>query len=301
MKKVVAMTIHDRTPEVVDAVFTSLRMPGNTPDDVAVCFDRCPKDIFELVKMECWRIGVNLRIGILDDEVEGPRCPSRAWNTIFKLIEEDHVFCISSDTVLAPHSVGMAFHLSQVAPDFLIVGRAEHCGQSYTWTLKWRVGTMEEFKHRTMTWHQSPKPLGFNWLLPMKRVREIGGYDEAFMRGYCYEDSDFVLRLWNAGVDFVFCDDIVGFHLEHKRDHLLDEDGKVSQNEGIFVSRYGHKDYLEHLHFRPLYRRCDVALGFWTHDESEETLHAIAAAQLLYGNEEPWRAIKTKIINMEEE
>lgn len=291
MTRVVVMTIYDRPEEVLRAVFAGLSLPGNTPDALVVCYDRASGAARRIVEAQCSRLGIrDLRQERLDGHFsDGPRCPSLAWNTALALVKEDHAFCISSEMVLAPHSVGMAFHLAATVPDVLIVGRAEHCGQSYFWT---PLGEAREdlFTWRIMTWHQTPKPLGFNWLLPMKAVRAIHGYDEAFMHGFCYEDSDFVVRLWRHGTDFVFCDDIVGFHLEHRRDHLLDKDGKVLLNEKLFTSRYGNKNYLEDLQLKPIYSRCDVALGFWTHDKSNRIQPAVSMAQRLYCNDAPWRA-----------
>ena len=209
--------------------------------------------------------------------------------------DQDNVFCMSSDMVMAPHSIGMAYHLAEVAPDTLIVGRAEHCGQSYAFSMIEYGENIKHLQNRTITWSLRPSPLGFTWMMPMKWFRGLGGYDEIYMNGYCYEDTDFVMRLWEAGVDFVFCDDIMGFHLEHKRDHLRDSDGKVSRNGQHFKARWGDLNILRDRKFPHITCACDVGLSFMLHEKNEKLLNDCFNQQKLYGQDEPWRAIPVVI------
>ena len=286
MTQTLAITIYDRTPEVIRAVCAGLSLPGNLPDVVCVCYDRAPRDSIYALRKESKRLGFELRETVLNDGAVGPRCPSKAWNMALSLVADDnaHVFCMSSEMVLAPHSIGMAYHLSEACPEVLIVGRAEHCGQSYAYTHE------KEEPSRTITAARCPSPLGFSWLLPMKTTRKIGGFDETYMNGLCYEDSDFTVRLWNAGADFVFCDDIMGFHLEHKRDHLVDADGRVTINEKIFTKQHGDVNYLRDKLFKPHAFSCDIGLSFWLHDSESRITERVFIQQKLYGQYEPWRA-----------
>lgn len=282
-----ALTIYDRTPEVIKAVFAGLSLPGNKPDNVVVCYDRASPEAVKAFRIECLKLGMGLREAFLDDGAVGPRCPSKAWNMALALTDDTHVFCMSSEIVLAPHSIGMAYHLSEGCPDAFVVARAEHCGQSYAYTYK--IGG-ESLSSRTITWSLYPSPIGFAWLVPMKTHRAIGGFDEVFMKGLCYEDSDFVIRAWENGADFVFCDDIMGFHLEHKRDHLKNEDGRVTINEKLFVKRHGHINYLRDKMFKPNEFRCDIGLAFWLHDKESTITRTTFIQQKVYCNYEKWRA-----------
>ena len=288
MKTVLAMTLYDRTPEVIRAVFAALSFPGNRPDIVAVCYDRASEEAIVTVQNECSMTGIELREAELDEDIEGPRCPSRAWNAVLSLVDESHVFCMSSEMILAPHSIGMAYHMAEVIPDAMIVGRAEHCGQSYAY------GT-DNLRHRTITWSGNPSGLGFAWLLPMKTYREISGFDEIYMNGFCYEDDDFVMRMWQAGTDFLFCDDIMGFHLEHKRDHLKDEDGRVSINAKIFTERFGDINILREWKFPHHGARFDVGMALTSHEKNEILAKECFIQQKLYGQNEPWRAIPVEL------
>ena len=290
MKTVVAMTIYDRTPEVIKAVFAGLSLPGNQTDVVAVCYDRAPEDSIHAFQEECTKLGVELRESKLEDEYIGPRCPSKSWNAALGLVDSRHVFCMSSDVILTPHSIGMAYHLSGVNPDNMIIGKAEHCGQSYVFR-----GAKGEKLNRTITCASRPSGLGFAWLIPTEQHRNIGGYDEVYMNGYCYEDDDYVLRLWKAGSDFLFCDDVFGFHLEHKRDHLLDTDGKVTVNANIFSKRFGNINRLRAWDFPHFDAEFDVGMRLLSREKDEELGQQYFIQQKLYGQYEPWRAIPVVI------
>ncbi len=287
MKTVVAMTIYDRTPQVNKAVFAGLSLPGNQTDIVAVCYDRAPEDSNRAFQEECTKLGVELRESKLEDEYVGPRCPSRSWNSALSLVEESHAFCMSSEVILAPHSIDMAYHMNEVNDNTMIVGRAEHCGQSYAYPSL----SGEQLLCRTITYSGRPSGLGFVWFLPMNAYRAIGGYDEIYMNGYCYEDDDFVIRMWRGGSDFLFCDDIMGFHLEHKRDHLKNADGRVTINEKIFKDRFKDINLLKEWRFKHYVNRFDVGLTLISHEEDLELVRKYYSHQKFYGQDEPWRAI----------
>jgi GT2 family glycosyltransferase len=237
----------------------------------------------------------------LDDDIRGFRCPSKAWNAVFDLIYEDHAFCISSDCVLGPHSINMAYHVAKSFPDCLIVGRADHSGPSYGSSISPRIEGNPVITSRVLTSAIHCNPIGFAWLLPMKQVRKIGGYDTAFMNGFCYEDNDFVARLWQAGTDIIFCDDIFALHMEHKRPHV-GEKKKIAANERIFTERYGEKNYLSNLTDHGAFRWISEyvlspGLGAICHEESVDFLNRLLRAQGSYGNKEDWRAIPQRAKN----
>lgn len=291
-KRTVAMTIYDRTPEIIDAVFAGLSFRGNRPDCVAVCYDRASNDSVEAFRRGCRSIGAMLKEAFLYDDVEGPRCPSRAWNAALTLVRDKNVFSMSSDVILAPHSVDMAFHMAELRDNLMVVGRADHCGPSYAWPNPERNNVL---KWRTITWSAAPRGLGFCWLFPMELYRKVGGHDEVYMDGYCYEDDDLVLRMWEEGATFLFCDDIFGIHVEHPRDHLLNKDGKVTVNEEIFRSRYGDINRLSDWKIDCNVARCDVGITIVSHEKEMELPRMAVAQQALYGQDAPWRAIPATV------
>lgn len=48
-------------------------------------------------------------------------------------------------------------------------------------------------------------------------IEKINGWDNAFMNGYAYEDTDFGSRWVRAGISFVVSDDIRAIHQYHER------------------------------------------------------------------------------------
>jgi len=291
------MTVYDRPPEVIRAVISALSFPGNQPDRVVVCYDRAPELSREIMRWECNRVGIDLIETSLDDDFEGPRCPSLAWNTAMRLVDDENAVLMSSDMVLTPHSLGMAFHLSSNEPNTVIVGRADHAGTSYNWKHSdSHGGTVVT---RTMCSSQFPNPLGFVWLIPTAAYNAIGGYDEAFMKGVCYEDTDFTVRLWEHGCDFLFCDDVAGFHIEHPRNHLRNLDGRVRINCDLFNSRHrmtseGDKSVLRNLPMK--IATFGVGMCMWAHEADDSRANRLDIAQRLYGHCAPWQAIQVDII-----
>lgn len=54
--------------------------------------------------------------------------------------------------------------------------------------------------------------LSFLGMLSRDFYAEVGGFDEAYMRGVGYEDRDFIWRMHKAGAKFVIRDDLVVLH-----------------------------------------------------------------------------------------
>lgn len=61
------------------------------------------------------------------------------------------------------------------------------------------------------------RPMTFLTAYPTQALRDIGGWDELFQEGVCYEDDDLAARLWKHGLDFVFDDRFAGIHQSHER------------------------------------------------------------------------------------
>lgn len=310
MKKIVAMTVYDRQPDVLRSVIHSLSFPGNMPDALVVCYDRASDEARTAVRESCRSIGLDLRESSLDDSADGFRCPSLAWNTVFSRIPESHALCISSDCVLAPHSVHKAFHMALYFDDWMIVGRADHCGPSYSSSITIRTRSRNEpmsFLSRTMTSSHYFKAIGFAWVLPMTRVRRIGGYDLEFMGGFCFEDDDFTIRMWDTGMNIMFLDDLHALHIEHQRPHVLDEE-KIQRNKALFENRHGPAECEERSKglpkqgFNPhiwVNEDSGPGLSVWCHEYDPMIPPRAIGAEIIYGNDEPWRAIKTTVIYAE--
>jgi len=90
------------------------------------------------------------------------------------------------------------------------------------------------------------RPMTFLTAYPTEALKAIGGWDEAFQVGVCYEDDDLAARLWKHGLDFVFDDRFSGIHQSHER--VFDgknatqgywTDYRVGLNRTLMVNKHG--------------------------------------------------------------
>jgi hypothetical protein len=95
------------------------------------------------------------------------------------------------------------------------------------------------------------RPMTFLTAYPTQALRAIGGWDEAFQEGVCYEDDDLAARLWKDGLDFVFDDRFSGVHQSHARafDGNNATQGywteyRVGLNRTIMVNKHGRESAL---------------------------------------------------------
>lgn len=85
------------------------------------------------------------------------------------------------------------------------------------------------FKHQLKNLHTD---YPFCMALNKKEILDIGGYDEDFT-GYCYDDTDFVLRLVKNGCYYVRLYNLEIVHLYHTRAR----DGLVNQREAYLYNQ----------------------------------------------------------------
>lgn len=67
-----------------------------------------------------------------------------------------------------------------------------------------------------------------------------GGFDEAYRDGYCFDDTDFVMRLGAAGAKFVMRDDLVVEHIRRGASPNWDK-STWDRNRNLFVEKW--RDY----------------------------------------------------------
>jgi GT2 family glycosyltransferase len=71
-----------------------------------------------------------------------------------------------------------------------------------------------------------------------KDILAVNGWDESFVAGYAWEDTDFGTRLKRAGVPFKFRDDIQSVHVEHPHTNRNWEGYCVNQR--LFEANYSN-------------------------------------------------------------
>ena len=235
MKLSACITINDREISVLDTVFSSMR--DQEHDEFIIVMDRAPLALTEYVS-RWWKDDKRTKL-ILLTGTSGWRSPVKAWNRGYEAVTGDQLYCFSSETVQAVGNLAKARELLTSIPQSLLFGKCECSCGPYGQEVNWN-GTAPG---NLLCDSAHPRPLGFIWAGPMANVRQIGGWDEEFDRGLWYDETDFFLRLWRTGLDFVFDDSVSGTHLHHPRPVLETAEGAALTriNEAYLLRKHGVK------------------------------------------------------------
>lgn len=86
--------------------------------------------------------------------------------------------------------------------------------------------------HRNAMYH-------FCSVISKDNFNKIGGFDERYSDGYCFEDDNFVKRVQKHGINIVTRDDIFTYHIEHPRDYsLTPEESEKLKNRNLELWRH---------------------------------------------------------------
>ncbi len=230
MKTSVILTINNRTPEVSQQVADSFRLEGNQPDEIIVVLDRPTQGAQKGAQIH-YPPDTNF-VHISGEP--GWLGPAKAWNAGFKAATGDLLYCISSEVVQEAFNLQKARELAESHPNTAIFGACHNSKPS-------NLVVGAESDPGVLVSTRMVRPLGFIVAMPAAKVREINGFDETFMDGFWFDDDDFFYRLWTAGMDFLFTDDIHGTHLDHARPDLETPEGhrKIAINRERMIKKHG--------------------------------------------------------------
>jgi nucleoside-diphosphate-sugar epimerase/GT2 family glycosyltransferase len=81
--------------------------------------------------------------------------------------------------------------------------------------------------------HSVYRPVGYHFCsaITKKNLDELGGFDERYAHGICYDDNEFLLRIKRKGLDFLIVDDEFVIHQWHKTFVYNREDAHVLQGK----------------------------------------------------------------------
>lgn len=71
--------------------------------------------------------------------------------------------------------------------------------------------------------------------------KKIGGMDEDFTAGYCFDDDAFRDRVKLAGIEFYHADDLVVYHQDHKKHNVPSRQKLWDRNRKLWLEKYGSK------------------------------------------------------------
>jgi len=232
VKVSIPTAVHDKPPEVWMAVLNGLA--GQGADQLVIVHDRAPQAIVERSAAITDATIVKL------DGRPGWRSPCVAGNAGLAAATGDILVYNPSDVVQAPGNTGVLREHFLLHPDSVLFGRVtesepDKCkGQGH-------AGPVLQGSDCT-------RPMTFLTAYPVNALRHIGGWDEIFMEGVCYEDDDLAARLWKYGLDFIFDDRFSGIHQSHERAFDGNNasqgywtDYRVGINRGHMVNRHGRE------------------------------------------------------------
>lgn len=180
VKRSILMTIHDREPAIVMNTMRSLYRSGLTQEEEVVIVDDRSERQLQWALDLAQASFTNVKWIRLDDyeayDIAGFRNPARAFNEALAAAEGNDIWIMSSDVLVTP---GCIHRARQIKTGEML------------WTP--RVVDLESCMEYVGSQRLFPMP----WFLVANRQNaiDVGGWDETYLEGMCYEDNDFVGRL----------------------------------------------------------------------------------------------------------
>lgn len=219
----VIVPVHEKPPEVLRDVCQALG--EQSADQVIIVSDRSSIES----NLACAAQG--LWNGWQQVMLKGPpgwRSPCIAFNAGLKDVTSDITVINHSDVVQAPGNIALVREWMQQKPAVYFAKVEESKPEECTGT--GHAGPI-------LCSSTSPRALTFLMAAPTQALRDIGGWDEAFQDGVCYEDDDLTARLWKHGLDFVFDDRFNAIHQSHSRAYFLPI--RIAPNMAHMLRKHG--------------------------------------------------------------
>lgn len=100
-----------------------------------------------------------------------------------------------------------------------------------------------EFTYSEIGWYQhsvhNNRLLHFCSALSKDMFSRIGGFDEEYKDGLCYEDADFREKVLAAKIPIVPADDLLVLHMDHPKEYQSQNMPLVNKNEAIYFRKWG--------------------------------------------------------------
>jgi glycosyltransferase involved in cell wall biosynthesis len=219
VKNSILMTTFDREPEIMLATLRSLRRSGVSSDDeLVIVDDGSTEGINDYLKAYLEQNFSNqVYLSLPGDypafRTKGFNCPSKAFNVGLEVCRGERLIVMSSDVWVTPNALkaARAVDVDEMAWSPMVIdldSRMEYVGPRRLFPMPWFLVTSTE------------------------AVRSIGGWDEQYLAGLCYEDNDFVGRLVLKLGTFA-CDwNFVVYHQSHyQQAYDVDDDEIKAAND----------------------------------------------------------------------
>jgi len=194
------LTVYNREYELLLSTLRSLSRCDTSDLEVVIVNDRSTMDYSGVQSYLDLRFPHKKWIDLEDYEAfrlpTGHNNPAYAFNKALEAADGESVFVMSSDVIATPRCV----HAAKRAP----LGEA-------VWTPL--VIDIESGQQYCGPIRLFPAP----WFLAARKqdIVDVGGWDEAYLRGMCYEDNDFIGRLMLKVGRFLGDWSVACFHQSH--------------------------------------------------------------------------------------
>ena len=215
----VLLPVHDKPEAVIKAVADAIDLQG--ADQTVVVLDRTPPG----------------NIGLMFDgrhaviRLDGPpgwRSPCISFNAGLAKVTGDITVITHSDIVHAPGNLARVREWMEARPAAYFAKVLE--SDPAACTGPGHAGPV-------LCASDNARALTFCLAVPTAALRAIGGWDEAFQDGVCFEDDDLTARLWKHGLDFVFDDAFHATHISHTRKYFTDF--RIAPNMAHMLRKHG--------------------------------------------------------------
>lgn len=198
-KTSVLMTVHDREAEVLLSTLRGLWRSGLGDAELVIVNDRSTLD-YSWIKAYAQPRFAAVKwadAGEYDGfRIDGYGNPARAFNTGLQIVTGERLVVMSSDVIVTPRVVKSLDRYW--TPEWLYTPQIinlddgnEYCGV------------------------RRPFPMPWFLAMPAATALAVGGWDDAFMGGLCFEDNDFVGRM-ALSLSGVRCDwSVAAWHQSH--------------------------------------------------------------------------------------
>jgi len=206
---------------------------------VIVKDSKCVKgdELFEVV--DIWR-RKGMDICIIEQNAEDCYGPSKLFNRGVAECQGQYVILTSPEVY---HNTDILDGLDNIFddnPDQYIVCACQSLGRRKMNTAARRYKQLQgEFKEWFQ--HSVHRPARYHFCSALKKELyfKIGGFDEEFSLGFCFDDDDFRDSVIKAGIVLIQNDDLITSHQWHPHCNVPDKKVRWDRNLNLYESKHG--------------------------------------------------------------
>ena len=227
IKDTIILTVYNRPELTLLNTLISVRKQDLTDTEVLIIDDGSDIDYSDVQELLTdWNLPYKWhRISTIENRpetyhIDGHNNPSYVNNEAVKLAEGENVYFLSSDTVIPPNTMGSA----------------------RIWDLDKAVYTIRVIDMDSgVEWNGISRPYPMCWFLGVSKAlfNRIGGFDEEYLNGMAFEDSDFSARASIETRKLIIDVGTLGLHQSHPQIAYSDAGKGVKWSQTYTKKKWG--------------------------------------------------------------